>query len=259
MNFRAGNKITDYRNATRLQQRNDISRDKISELFNRVAHRYDLLNRLLSARRDVAWRKKLAKRLPSTSEMTVLDLATGTGDVILSALSNCDNISLVVGLDPAGEMLKLAQRKITIAGKSNETSLVRADALSLPFSDYSFDVVTIAFGIRNVTDVSRAFNEILRVLKPGGAVVVLEFSLPSCRFLRGIYLLYFRHILPRLGAFISGEANAYTYLNTSVEKFPYGREFCDLMTHSGFEQTKSEPLTFGVATLYTGIKPMESN
>ncbi|MBU8933627.1 MAG: bifunctional demethylmenaquinone methyltransferase/2-methoxy-6-polyprenyl-1,4-benzoquinol methylase UbiE [candidate division Zixibacteria bacterium] len=223
-------------------------------MFDRIAPRYDLLNRLLSGRRDVVWRRRLAAVLPTKPNLDILDLATGTGDVILTILNRRDNISHVVGLDPAGEMLSLAQKKICDAGQDNRTSLVRGDALFLPFPDGCFDAVTIAFGIRNVPDVPKALSEMQRVLKPGGKAVILEFSLPPNWLVRNIYLVYFRHILPRLGGIISGDAGAYRYLDATVETFPFGEEFRLLMRTAGFNQTVAMPLTFGVATLYTGMR-----
>jgi len=255
----AAKKSADSDNSNRLRQSgrvpwDDIPRDDAPAMFDRIAPRYDLLNRLLSARRDIAWRKKLAAELPPISNLNVLDLATGTGDVILSILDHCDNISHAVGLDPASEMLSLAQKKIDAASCSDKTSLVRGDALSLPFLDSIFNAVTIAFGIRNVSDVPQGLREMWRVLKPGGKAVILEFSLPSNRLIRAIYLIYFRHILPRLGAIISRDAHGYRYLNATVESFPYGEEFCALMREADFEHVKAKTLTFGVATLYSGIK-----
>lgn len=237
--------------------RDDIPRDNVPEMFDRIAPRYDLLNRLLSARRDVAWRRRLAAELPPAPDIELLDLATGTGDVILTILNQRDNISHAVGLDPAGAMLRLAQEKIKTAGWEDQVSLIMGDALHLPFSDACFDAVTIGFGIRNVPDVPKALGEMRRVLKPGGKALILEFSLPSNWLVRNIYLVYFRHILPRLGQIISGDAHAYRYLDATVEVFPYGNEFLSLMRRAGFELPEAQPLNFGVATLYTGIKRTE--
>jgi len=231
------------------------SRAGVWRMFDRVANRYDLLNRLLSLRQDVVWRNKLAKYLPDHSEQEVLDIATGTADVLLSLFRRCDKIEFAVGIDMAEKMLQLGRGKAATDGLSNRISFVRADAECLPFVDASFDAVTVAFGIRNMTDLSKAFAEMRRVLKPGGRALILEFSLPRNRIIRGLYLVYFRHILPLLGAVISGDRWAYMYLNKTVETFPFGEEFCDLIQQAGFTGVQAIPLTFGIATIYHGGKP----
>jgi len=239
-----------------VELKENISTNKSDSprMFDRIAPRYDLLNRLLSGRRDVAWRKRLAANLPEQTDLEILDLATGTGDVLLSAFENRDNVGFGVGLDPAGRMLAVAQDKFQTAGFTDRVSFIRSDAMMLPFADGCFDAVTIAFGIRNVTDVSVALKEMGRILRPGGKALILEFSLPENKIIRTGYLCYFRYLLPRIGSIISGDARAYRYLNQTVETFPYGQAFCTLMEQAGFQQTKAEPLTMGISTLYTGLK-----
>jgi len=227
-------------------------KSKSPEMFDRIAHRYDLLNRLLSGRRDIAWRRGVASFIKKDGEVKVLDIATGTGDVILTIFDRCTNAVEGVGLDPAEKMLDIAKEKTEELGLSDKIEYICGDALSLPFEESSFDVVTIAFGIRNVTDVDRALKEMKRVLKPGGQILILEFSLPTNGFLRWCYLKYFRYILPTLGAIISGDKKAYKYLNTTVETFPYGEQFCSIIGNAGFEEVKAKPLTFGIATIYRG-------
>ena len=192
------------------------------KMFNRIARRYDLLNRLLSGRRDVAWRKKCAQQLPKNTQLTVLDLATGTGDLLQRLLRERPNIKTAVGLDPAIAMLSMGQNKMS----SQRMSLVRGDAQHMSFRSESSDVITMAFGIRNVPDIDSAFREMHRVLVPGGQVFILEFSLPTNKLIRTLYLFYFRHILPFIGGIISGDRRAYHYLNQSVENFPFGAAFC---------------------------------
>ena len=223
-------------------------------MFDRIAHRYDLLNRLLSMRRDVAWRKELAAMLPDTTNLAVLDIATGTADVLLTALRECTNISQAVGVDMAGEMLRIGHTKAQHAQYGERVHLIRGDALKLPVADESFGAVTIAFGIRNVTDVRMALQEMNRVLKPGGKLLILEFSLPDNRLLRRFYLFYFRHILPRLGSVISGDSGAYRYLNRTVEDFPYGERFCAMIREAGFATVRDDKLSFGIASIYSGSK-----
>lgn len=221
-------------------------------MFDRIAHRYDLLNRLLSFRQDVVWRKRLARLLPERPDLRVLDLATGTGDVLLSLYRWSGRVASGVGVDMSGKMLAFGRGKIADRSLGQRLSMVRGDAMCIGFRDASFDAVTIAFGIRNVSDVPCALREMRRVLAPGGRVLVLEFSLPGNPLFRRAYLFYFRHVLPRIGALISGDSYAYRYLNQTVESFPYGEDFCALMRDAGFERVRAHPLTFGIATIYEG-------
>ncbi|UCG61594.1 MAG: bifunctional demethylmenaquinone methyltransferase/2-methoxy-6-polyprenyl-1,4-benzoquinol methylase UbiE [Candidatus Zixiibacteriota bacterium] len=224
-------------------------------MFDRIAHRYDLLNRLLSMGRDVAWRKQVTSYLPKRENLSVLDLATGTADLLISVYENSGQASTGVGVDMAGKMLTLARKKIAGKRLNSSLSVVKADATVLPFADRSYDAVTIAFGIRNFTDVSAGLKEMHRVLNPGGKALILEFSLPQNWLVRTTYLLYFRFILPVIGALISGDRYAYRYLNRTVETFPYGAQFCELLKEAGFEDVRANPVTFGIATIYEGTCP----
>lgn len=227
-------------------------RARASEMFDRIAPRYDCLNRLLSLRRDVAWRKCMARHIPDGGALRLLDLATGTADVLLSLCAREPRVAAAVGVDVSAGMLARGRLKIARARPAAQCALVRGDATRLGLRNGWFDVATIAFGIRNVTDVAGALREMHRVLRPGGRALVLEFSLPAHRLVRGVYLLYFRHVLPRIGGLISGDLQAYRYLNETVETFPYGPAFCALMTDAGFREVRAIPLTFGIATLYLG-------
>lgn len=233
---------------------NPAQRPDTRRMFDRIAHRYDLLNRLLSFRRDIAWRKALCNRLPNSPKQHVLDLATGTADVLLALRDQSDKVASGVGLDMSTGMLELGKRKIEQRNLNRQLSLLLGDAASIAVSDNSFDAATMAFGIRNVADVDAALVEIHRVLKPGGRVLILEFSLPRNAAIRCLYLFYFRHILPNLGGLISGDRSAYRYLNQSVEAFPYGQAFVQLIHKAGFSSVEATPLTFGIATLYQGDK-----
>ena len=230
-----------------------IPKDDTWRMFDRIAPSYDQLNRLISFRRDVAWRKRLCRHLPDRNGQTVLDLATGTGDVLLSLQRNCARVGRGVGLDMSWEMLRLARGKVRLSGEQS-LALMRGDACAIGAADDSFDAVTMAFGIRNVPDVGQALREIRRVLRPGGRALILEFSLPPNKAIRSGYLIYFRHILPRIGGLVSGDSAAYRYLNESVESFPYGREFCTLMERAQFRAIGAFPMTLGVVTLYQGDK-----
>jgi len=222
-------------------------------MFDRIAHRYDLLNHLFSLNIDKRWRRRVNEFLPKGDRLDVLDLACGTGDQLL-ALYAGGRVQSGVGIDLAENMLALGRRKIDAAGLGNRLQLQTGDAQRLAFADSSFDVVTISFGIRNMVDVGLALCEVLRVLRPGGRVLVLEFSLPRSRLTRSVYLFYLRHILPRLGRALSGDSEAYRYLNRTIETFPNGEDFCRLMADSGFKNARPHPLTFGIATIYAGDK-----
>ena len=222
--------------------------------FNQIAKTYDLLNRLTSFGIDTMWRKALAKSLPTNGPLEVLDLATGTGDVAIELIQSCWQVKQVVGVDPAIEMVREGKRKVKALGLENELHLEVGNALNIPFADASFDVVTMAFGIRNVPDVPKALGEIYRVLRPGGRALILELSLPSNRLIRSGFLFYFRHVLPFIGGLISGEKKAYVYLNQSVEAFPHGKNFLALMAPAGFKELKCQTLSAGVASIYGGVK-----
>jgi demethylmenaquinone methyltransferase/2-methoxy-6-polyprenyl-1,4-benzoquinol methylase len=222
-------------------------------MFDSIAPRYDLLNRLLSFRRDIAWRRRLAILVARHRCRRVLDLATGTGDVLL-ALAENNAAQMAVGIDLAPEMLNLAQSKLAKNHAPQSFSAIQANAATTSFRNASFDAATIAFGIRNVPDVPAALLEIHRVLKPGGRLFVLEFSLPRNPLVRALYLVYFRYAVPAIGGWIARNRDAYAYLNRTVEAFPYGPKFCAILAAAGFLDVTFEPLTFGVAAIYQGVK-----
>ncbi len=235
------------------------SRTEVWKMFDRIAPRYDLLNRLLSCGRDVAWRKRVSRYLPDRKDMSVLDLATGTADLLISLYNNSGWVKTGVGMDMAGEMLKFARRKIDAGDYRDALSVVQGDATDLPFDDGSFDAVTIAFGIRNLTDVPLGLRQMHRILNDGGRALILEFSLPENILMRKLYLLYFRYVLPAVGSVISGDSFAYRYLNKTVETFPYGAEFCAMMEQAGFEDVLAHRLTFGIACIYEGTRNKNAN
>jgi demethylmenaquinone methyltransferase/2-methoxy-6-polyprenyl-1,4-benzoquinol methylase len=222
-------------------------------MFDRIAGRYDLLNRLLSSGIDRRWRARLAQKLPPGENLEALDLASGTADQLI-ALHATGRVARGLGLDLAEQMLAIGRDKISRLGLGQKLTLAVGDAENLPVQAGSFDAVTISFGIRNMTDPARTLAEMYRALKPGGRALILEFSLPSNRAVRRVYLIYLRHILPRLGALISGDSSAYRYLNETIETFPYGDTFCQLMTNAGFTKVACTPLTFGIASIYVGEK-----
>ena len=230
------------------------SRVGIWKMFDRIAPRYDLLNKILSLGLDGFWRRRAGKYLPERKDLRVLDLATGTGDLLLMLLANHKNISSAVGLDMSPEMLAIAEKKIAGHNLQGSISLVCADITEIPFPENSFDAVTIAFGIRNVSDVNIALSQTYRVLKPGGRVIILEFSLPDNSLMKNLFLLYLRTFVPAVGAIISGDSEAYRYLNKTVETFLSREELCKYMQNAGFISVNAVPITFGTVCIYNGEK-----
>ena len=230
------------------------SRNDVHRMFDRIARRYDLLNRIFSFGQDIRWRKKLAEILNQYKSESVLDLATGTADVLLSAYKYNQAMRMGIGIDLAGEMLQVGRRKLERANLLEKTLLIRADALSVPVADNSFDAVTISFGIRNVVEVPNALKEMRRVLKIGGKALILEFALPPNPVIRRIFLIYLRSFIPFIGGIVSGNKRAYKYFDETVETFSYGEEFVKLMNEAGFTEVKMHRLTFGVAMIYEGTK-----
>ncbi|MBT5856637.1 bifunctional demethylmenaquinone methyltransferase/2-methoxy-6-polyprenyl-1,4-benzoquinol methylase UbiE [bacterium] len=222
-------------------------------MFNEIAPRYDLVNRLMSFGMDQSWRRRMTSYLPKNQDMTVLDVATGTGDVAILMQRTAD-VSRVVGVDMAEKMLDQGRQKLKTLQLDQAIELLEGDATALPFPDGQFDAVSISFGIRNVESVPTALSEMARVLKPGGHVIILESSLPNNRIIRWFDLLYLRVIMPFLGGIISGNSAAYRYLNVSIEGFPYGEAFSQLLREAGFSTVTSYPQFMGVATTYVGKK-----
>ncbi len=226
-------------------------------MFNGIAARYDLLNHVLSANIDKRWRRALTAKLFATApeiqsrDGRVLDVACGTGD--LAAALHQGGAAQVIGIDFSRPMLEIAKSKAN--AQSLELPFIEGDALSLPFADCSFTAVTIAFGLRNFSTIEGGFEELLRVLKPGGRIGVLEFSKPVLPVFRSIFQIYFAKILPMVGGLISGSRSAYQYLPDSVKRFPDQRELASLMTQVGFVEVEFENLTGGIAALHFGTRP----
>ena len=224
--------------------------NRVREMFGRIAGRYDLLNHLLSGNVDKRWRQVVAKRVRAGifGEALILDVACGTGDLSLSLFESTG--ARVIGTDFCRPMLSIAAGKLP-----KQITLVEGDALSLPFKDSTFDVVSIAFGLRNLSDISSGLKELRRILKPQGRVAVLEFSRPSNSILRTLFGIYFRNFLPLLGGIISGSRSAYTYLPSSVAQFPDQQQLASLIEQAGFDQVSYENLTGGIAALHLGRRP----
>lgn len=224
------------------------SRKQAAEMFDRISKTYDLLNVLLSFGIDRYWRWQTARRFEAGRHQKILDCATGTGDQLFAMLKRAKAPVDAVGIDPAPNMLAIAREKSAKRGLDCNFVVGKAD--SLPFPDGSFDLLTMSFGIRNVEDVPHALREMRRVLKKGGRLAILEFSLPSSKIFRKLHLLYLQRILPKIGKCISGDDTAYTYLANTIATFPHGEDFCRLVKEAGFSICDYHPMTLGIVNLY---------
>ena len=222
---------------------------RIAGMFDAIAPRYDLLNHLLSAGLDVRWRARAIRELRLRSGARVLDLCTGTGDLAVAAVQQEPSAS-VVGVDFAGEMLRLANRKVASLGLGRSIRVVRGDGMRIPVASESCDAATIGFGIRNVIEPRAALAELARVLRPGGRLVILEFGQPRLPGIRTLYTWYFRYVLPLVGKVVSRHQSAYSYLPASVGTFPPPSEFAQIIAATGFSQVHAVPLSFGIVYLY---------
>ncbi|HOK06064.1 MAG TPA: ubiquinone/menaquinone biosynthesis methyltransferase [Syntrophales bacterium] len=231
-----------------------LRRELVREIFAAIPGRYDLLNRLLSARRDVNWRRFAVERMRFFRTGRLLDLATGTADLAVMAAKRHPRIR-VVGVDIAREMMALGRRKVVKRGLSARVTLVPGDAVALPFGEGTFDVAAAAFGIRNIPEVLTALREMTRVVVPGGQVMVLEMHLPEEPLSRGLYLLYTKTALPVIVRGLADNPGAYRYLCDSIASFFSPREFGLLMSEAGLTAVRSHPLTLGLTYLHEGIKP----
>jgi demethylmenaquinone methyltransferase/2-methoxy-6-polyprenyl-1,4-benzoquinol methylase len=227
--------------------------ESIRNLFDNIAPTYDLLNRLLSLRRDLYWRKMAVREFKGYKGW-ILDIATGTGDVMIEMIRQEDRERKVFGVDFSVPMIRRAQVKLSKKGLARKVGLGLGDALFLPFRENTFSGSMIAFGLRNMVEKKGALAEMVRVVRPGGKVVVLEFTFPQKGLMRWLYPIYFRRILPRLGGLISGDRSAYCYLPESVSNFRYAEEYEEVMRKSGLTDVRTQQLTGGVASIISGIK-----
>lgn len=233
----------------------DKSETRIRRMFGEISGRYDLLNRVLSGGIDTAWRRKTVRSVPPNGTDPILDTCTGTGDLALAYWKAGRGKTPVIGTDFTHEMLEIAREKSSRKSIDGITYL-EADSQNLPFQDNVFQIVSVAFGLRNVTDTMQGLREMVRVCRPDGRVVILEFSQPKRSLIRGPYLWYSKHVLPRIGQlFAPNRQNAYNYLPDSVAEFPHGKELAGMMESAGLIDVRIQPLTFGIATLYDGLKP----
>jgi demethylmenaquinone methyltransferase / 2-methoxy-6-polyprenyl-1,4-benzoquinol methylase len=231
----------------------DMHDPRVRSLFDSIAHRYDLLNHLLSGGIDLYWRKKAIRCLKAFSPRRILDVATGTADLAIESLS-LDPVA-VAGVDVSENMLTLGREKLRRRGLDAIVTLTWGEAEHLPYCDGTFDAAMVAFGARNFGDLHQGLREMCRVLVAGGHVVVLEFSRPGSPLFRQAYFWYFRKVLPRIGKWVSRSDHAYTYLPETVMRFPEGADFLKTLEAAGFSSVRQERLTGGIATLYLGTKP----
>ncbi len=235
----------------------DKSSDRVRRMFGQIAGRYDFLNHLLSLGTYHYWRWRTVRLVPPTGSLPILDVCTGTGDLAFAYDRAAGRKTPIVGADFCHEMLVIARQKAHRAGADSRINFIEADAQSLPVPADSFQIVCVAFGLRNVADTDRGLAEMVRACAPGGHVAVLEFSTPTWQPFKAIYGWYFRNVLPRIGQFFARNSTAaYEYLPESVGEFPQGEALIERMRAAGLDNVCRYPLTLGVATLYVGMKPV---
>jgi demethylmenaquinone methyltransferase/2-methoxy-6-polyprenyl-1,4-benzoquinol methylase len=227
-------------------------KEKVQTMFNDISGRYDFLNHFLSMGVDFSWRRKFVKQLFHYKPQNVLDVATGTGD--LAILITKKTHSRVTGVDIAERMLALAAEKVMQKGLQGSITFTEGDAEALPFPDEVFDAVTVAFGVRNFEDLEKGLFEMKRVMKPGGVMMILEFSHPGSFPSKQLYRLYSKYMIPLIGRLVSRNTQAYSYLPESVSAFPSGTDFMAILEKTGMKKVSQRVLTFGIATIYFGEK-----
>ena len=244
-----GTRITPY-----VTPEQEAKKNQVARMFDGIAHRYDFLNHFFSLGIDVLWRKSCIRILRNEQPEKLLDVATGTADFAIEAVRMGLDVH-VTGVDISAGMLDLGREKIAARGWNDRIELIQGDSVALPFDDGSFDGFTVAFGVRNFEDLQGGLQDMLRVLKPGAMGLVLEFSKPKHFPIKQLFGLYFKHIMPTVGKWVSKDPAAYTYLPESVQAFPEGEAFLDEMRKAGYVDVKAKSLTGGIATIYTGRKP----
>ena len=238
--------VTPYKNEA------GTKKEQVATMFNNIAPKYDFLNQLLSLGIHKGWRKKAIQLLRETKPKNILDIATGTADFAIEAMVL--NPDKVTGVDISEGMLNLGKEKIVKLKLQNKITLELGDSENLIFPDNTFDGITVGFGVRNFENLEKGIADIYRVLTPNGTLVVLEFSKPTAFPVKQVYHFYFRYITPMVGKIFSKDNSAYTYLPESVNAFPAGEDFLNVLKKAGFKNTKAISLTFGIASLYTGTK-----
>jgi demethylmenaquinone methyltransferase / 2-methoxy-6-polyprenyl-1,4-benzoquinol methylase len=247
--------MTNFAHDTVVPYKNSDSSKKqqVADMFDDIAVKYDFLNRFLSAGIDVGWRKKAIRQLKELHPKKILDVATGTADVAIMA-SAILKPEKIIGIDISDGMLEIGRQKIAKQGLNGIIELLNGDSETINFGDATFDAVTVAFGVRNFQHLEKGLSEIKRVLKPGGKLVVLEFSQPKMPVVKSIYNLYMKVICPNVGKLFSKNRNAYKYLDASIKKFPEGKNFTQILDNLGYLNTYSKPLSLGICSIYCGTK-----
>lgn len=240
-------KITPYQSASATKS------EQVADMFNNISGTYDFLNHFLSLGIDIIWRKRAIRELKTIQPKTMLDVATGTGDFAFEAIKILKP-EKIIGVDISSGMLEVAKKKINERNLEAVYSVQIGDSEKLNFKDDCFDAITVAYGVRNYEHLEKGLSDMYRVLRPGGKMVILEFSKPQAFPVKQLYNFYFRHILPVFGKLFSKDSRAYTYLPESVAAFPDGKAFTELMDKIGFKETKHISLTFGISAVYTGVK-----
>lgn len=227
-------------------------KEQIEKMFDSISGRYDFLNRFLSLGTDIYWRKLMVNRLRKKQPKNILDIATGTADVAIAMRKISPE--QIIGLDLSEGMLEIGREKVKKKGLGQLIQLVKGDSENLPYQENTFEAVTVAFGVRNFENLLKGLSEMNRVMKPGGKVVILEFSRPRIFPVKQLYDFYFRYFCPWWGKLISKDDSAYRYLYESVNAFPEGNSFLEVAQKAGFKELKAERVTFGIVSLYTGVK-----
>jgi len=234
----------------------DKSQERVRRMFGAIAPKYDRMNHLLSLNIDLYWRWRTVRMLPAEGTMPILDVCTGTGDLAFAFLKRTRGQIPVVAADFCHEMLEIGRRKKRAVENAGQIEFVEADAQELPFRDNTFQIVSVAFGLRNVADTDRGLREMARVCRPRGRVAVLEFSMPRRQPMKILHGWYFRAVLPRIGQWLArNEHQAYRYLPQSVSEFPEGSRLVQHLEAAGLENVRYYPLTLGIVTLYVAVKP----
>jgi demethylmenaquinone methyltransferase / 2-methoxy-6-polyprenyl-1,4-benzoquinol methylase len=228
-------------------------KEQVAGMFDNIAYRYDFLNRFLSAGIDIRWRKKAIAELKNIKPQKILDVATGTADVAIMSVAILKP-STIIGIDISDGMLDFGRKKIAKLGLENVIELVNGDSETINFDDNAFDAVTVAFGVRNFQNLEKGLGEIKRVLKPGGKLVVLEFSRPKTQGVKQLYKVYMDVVAPAMGKLFSKNRNAYKYLDESIKKFPEGKNFTTILDNLGYRNTYCKPQSFGICSIYCGEK-----
>ena len=225
---------------------------QVTKMFDTISGDYDGMNRIISFGIDIKWRKRVVAIIGRKNPKTILDIATGTGDLAIHLVKT--GAEQIIGLDISPGMLEVGRRKIEKKQMGNKIKLIVGDSENLPFEADSFDAITVAFGVRNFEDLEKGLSEIYRVLKPNGTFAVLETSVPEKTPYRQGYTLYCKHILPTIGRLLSKDRSAYAYLSESAAVFPYGKQFNNILEKIGFIGIENRPQTFGVASIYVATK-----